>query len=198
MLKKVVILALVLALVLASAQLAVAQQDTQPSQMQATHEQRSGADNTSGTQTTSGEQTAPPPDLTQQSGENQTSPAGGPPADPLPAENNQNDLMHLNKKNKLVVDCAAVDDALAQPQGAASSTPSDLQAQVAQAELKELSRLCKDSRFVPDNSSGGTPGVSSSQDTTIPPQSHLNGSTPSPTGTSYTPPQQTGGTSSGG
>ena len=192
LLKKMVVLALALAaLLLVTAQLALAQQYAQPDQIEATHQDI----NNTGTQTTGGEQTAPPPDPAQQSG-GSTTPSLGGSADQPSTGNNPNALMHLDENNELVVDCAAVDAALAQPQGQSTSTPSDLQSQAALTGLKELSQLCVDSGYTPANS-GSTPssstnpsGAGSTPSTSQTQQNGSGGGAPSlsnPSGASFTP-----------
>ncbi len=178
MLKKVIILASVLALLLASAQLALAQQDAQPTQAQASHQDIRGMQGTGGPQTAS--DTQAPPAGASQAAALDPSPQNMIPDTP-PAGPDHGALMHLNKDNELMVDCAAVDEALSQrPQGAPS--PTDLRSQAELMGLEELSQLCAESGFVPVSSGSTAPST-----------------TTNPTGSSSTQPyRNAGGTTSGG
>ena len=121
MLKKAIILASALALLLASTQLALAQQDAQPTQVQATHQDISGMQQGTGGPQTAGDTQAPPAGASQAAALD-PSPQNMIPDTP-PAGPDHSALMHLNKDNELVVDCAAVDEALSQrPQGAPPPT----------------------------------------------------------------------------
>jgi hypothetical protein len=202
MLKKVLILASVLALVLASAQLALAQQDAQPAQVQATHQDMSGTQGTGGPQTTGDTQTTPPTGASQAAALDPSPRSMIPDAPPAGASQaagtNHDGLMHLNNNNELVVDCAAVDEALsqlaaindnlAQPQG--TPPPTDLRSQAALTGLKELSQLCADSGFVPASSGRAAPSTPSPTDASPTTQPQDSGSTSGPTGTSSAQPQQ--------
>ena len=111
MLKKVMALVAIVVLVLATAQLALAQQyPAQPVQqpVQETPQQR----DTSGTQPTGGAgQTTPADTPAGQSPAVQDRPATGPQSSPSPAAG----LMFLNQNGQLLIDCPAVSNALAQP-----------------------------------------------------------------------------------
>lgn len=195
MLKKVLILASVVALVLASAQLALAQRDSQPGQMQATHQDTSGMQGTGGPQT--GGDTQAPPAEPSQAAALDPSPQNMIPGT-APTGPDHGPLMHLNNNNELVVDCAAVDDALSQRQQSAPQS-TDLQSQAELTGLQELSQLCADSGFVPVSGGSAAPSTTSPTSTSPSTQPQQSGSTTSPTGTSSTQPQQnTGGTPSGG
>ena len=171
MLKKATILATAIALLLATAQLALAQQDTV------------------GTPTAGEGQTTP----ADTSGQNpsQTQPAVGSQDSPSSVAG----LMHLNKSNELVVDCTAVSNELAQLQ-AAPANDSQSQAELVGAE--NLSQLCAESGFTPSSGGGGT-GSGLDGTGSTPPQQSQSGSTPSnsegnngsnPSVTDSTQPQQ--------
>src|SRR5918998_1565669 len=139
MLKKVMALVAIVVLVLATAQLALAQEyyPTQP--VQETPQQR----DTSRTQPTGVGQTTPADTAAGQSPrQDQPATPAGWQSSPSPAAG----LMSLNNQNgQLVIDCPAVSYALAQPG----------LTQTEQVELQELSQLCADGGFVPVNSGGG-------------------------------------------
>jgi hypothetical protein len=176
MLKKVLILASVVALVLASAQLALAQQDSQPGQVQATHNDVSGMQGTGGSQTAG--DTQAPPEGASQAAALDPSPQNMIPGT-APAGPDHGALMHLNNNNELVVDCTAVDGALSRRQQSAP-TSTDSQSQAELTGLQELSQLCAESGF----STSTSPTAQPQQ------QPQQSGSTTSPTGTSSTQPQQ--------
>jgi hypothetical protein len=122
---------------------------------------------------------SPPPDPTQQNANQPPLPdpaqqSANQSPSPDPTQHNLNGLMHLNAKNELVVDCAALANKLTQLQGAPVGSPQD-QAMLTRAE--DLSHLCADSGFTPATStpasSRGAPNV------------------PNPISTNSTQPQQT-------
>jgi hypothetical protein len=179
MLKKVMALVAILVLVLATAQLALAQQYPTPP-VQETPQQR----DTSGTQPTGAGQTTPADTAAGQS-PGQDQPATGSQSSPSPAAG----LMSLNQNGQLVIDCPAVSNALAQPG----------LTQTEQVELQELSLLCADGGFVPANSGGGNQPSPNGTDATQQPQQSQDTSTPSdgggnnglgPNDTSSNPPQR--------
>jgi len=132
MVKKVVILATALALVLAVAQVALAQQN--PDQIQTTDDlQTTGGGEPSASRPS-------PPDQAQQDA-SQSPPSG---AEPEAATANLDSLMRLNKQNNLVIDCPAVADELTQLQGTSVGSPQD---DKMLRQLKELSLLCTASGF---------------------------------------------------
>jgi hypothetical protein len=137
MLKKVVILAAALTLLLAIAQIALAQQD--PDQVQPTDD----------TQTTGGEEpSASQPSSSDQGQQNASQPPSSEEA-PQAAQANLNGLMHLNKKNELIVDCAAVTGQLTQLQGTPVESKNDKAMLV---QVADLSLLCNASGFTPASS----------------------------------------------
>ncbi|MDQ3835104.1 MAG: hypothetical protein M3315_16090 [Actinomycetota bacterium] len=169
MLKKVIVLTSILALVLASAQLALAQQDTQPATPPGGASQAALLD--------------PSP----QSMIPDTSPTSASQA----AGNNHNGLMHLNADNELVVNCQALSDRLATLQQAGDTQTADPQLQSEVALAEGLLQLCQDKGFTPvDSGSTATPSTSSPSDagSTQPQQG---GSTPSPANVSSAEPHQT-------
>jgi len=128
----------VLMLLLATAQLALAQQDTTtPSQTSDTPQPQYTSDTP-----TTGDDQSPADDSGGQS-DGQTQPAAGSQSSP----SDTGRLMHLNQNNGLVIDCPTVSNDLAQ----SGSTQTDQEAQ-----LKNLSQLCADSGYKPANSSGGS------------------------------------------
>src|SRR5215213_10947847 len=169
MLKKSMLFAAVLTLVLllAIAQLALAQQDMAPAQSLNTPRQ-----DTSGTQTPGGrgggegQSTAPDP-----SGQNDASrsqPAAG--AKGTPPDTSSALLMRLNRNNELVIDCPAVSAELAQ----LKATPANAaQSQAALVGTEELSRLCADGGFPAATGGGGStqPSSNGTTGTTQPQQS---------------------------
>jgi hypothetical protein len=185
MLKKVMALVAILVLVLATAQLALAQQyPAQPVQqpVQETPQQR----DTSGTQPIGAGQTTPADTPAGQSpGQDQPATPGSQ-SSPSPAAG----LMFLNQNGQLLIDCPAVSNALAQP---------GLLTQTEQVELQELSQLCADGGFVPANSGGGNQPSPNGTDATQQPQQSQGTLTPSdgggnnglgPNDTSSNPPPQ--------
>jgi hypothetical protein len=135
MLKKVTILAATLMLLLATAQLAVAQQD-QPVQ---------------------DEQAAAP--ATEQQDASQTQPAGEAQA----ASPSLEGVAHLNENNNLVVNCAGVSEGLAQLQQLGDAQASDPQFQSTLAQAEMLAQLCASNGYTP--SSAGEPSGSNSTGT---------------------------------
>jgi hypothetical protein len=180
MLKKVMALVAILVLVLATAQLALAQQYPTPP-VQETPQQR----DTSGTQPTGAGQTTPADTAAGQSpGQDQPATPGSQ-SSPSPAAG----LMFLNQNGQLLIDCPAVSNALAQPG----------LTQTEQVELQELSQLCADGGFVPANSGGGNQPSPNGTDATQQPQQSQDTSTPpdgggnnglGPNDTSSNPPQR--------
>jgi len=182
MLKKVMALVTILVLVLATAQLALAQQYPTQTPVQQTPQQQ---DTASGAQPTGAGQTTPvDPAAGQNPGQNQ--PATGSQTPPSPAAG----LMLLDQNNQLVIDCPAVSNALAQPR----------LTQTEQVELQELSQLCADGGFVAANRGGGNQPSPNRTDATQPqPQQSQGASMPlgggenngaSPTDTAFNPPPQ--------
>jgi hypothetical protein len=152
MLKKVTILAATLMLLLAAAQLALAQQDT-------------------GTGQPPQDGQAPAPDPAQQetgqqaASQPQTQPAGEGQA-PAP---DLDGLMHLNQNSNLVVDCQAVSERLAQLNQLAQTQANDPQFQPVLARAQDLAQLCADSGFTPSGAGGSaTPTVPSDGGTAAP------------------------------
>jgi len=161
MLKKVMALVAILVLVLATAQLALAQQYPTQTPVQQTPQQQ---DTASGAQPTGAGQTTPvDPAAGQNPGQNQ--PATGSQSPPSPAAG----LMLLDQNNQLVIDCPAVSSALAQPR----------LTQTEQVELQELSQLCADGGFVPANSGGGNQPSPNRTDATQQPRQSQGASMPS-------------------
>ena len=180
MLKKVLTVVATLGLLLATAQLALAQQDpTQP--VQEAPQQNAG-----GTQPSGAVQQPAPADT---AGQNQ--PPTGSQSPPSSATNTPR-FMSLDKNNQLVIDCPAVSNALANPG----------LTQPEQVGLQEMSQLCANGGFAPTtNTSGGGSNQPSSNGTgtTQQPQPSQSTSTPannggtngaSPSGTPSNPPQQ--------
>ena len=161
MLKKVMALVAILVLVLATAQLALAQQYPTQTPVQQTPQQQ---DTASGAQPTGAGQTTPvDPAAGQNPGQNQ--PATGSQTPPSPAAG----LMLLDQNNQLVIDCPAVSNAFAQPR----------LTQTEQVELQELSQLCADGGFVPANSGGGNQPSPNRTDATQQPRQSQGASMPS-------------------
>ena len=142
--KKVMALAATLVLLLASAQLALAQQYPTQS-MQAPQQQDTG-----GTQPTGAGQPTQAAPAGQPAGQNaaQNQPATG----PQNSTPSSNDLTHLDPNNNLVIDCPAVSNRLAQLEAASPGT--DPQTLSALTQVEELSRLCGDGGFNPSNGGG--------------------------------------------
>jgi hypothetical protein len=136
MLKKVTILAATLMLLLATAQLAVAQQDIGTSQP------------------VQDEQAAAPD--TEQQDASQTQPAGEAQA----ASPSLEGVAHLNENNNLIVNCAGVSEGLAQLQQLGEAQASDPQFQSTLAQAEMLAQLCASSGYTP--SSAGEPSGSNS------------------------------------
>ncbi len=140
MLRKMTILAATLMLLLAAAQLALAQQDTGTSQP------------------VQDEQATAPA----QQDASQTQPAGEAQAAPP----NLDGLMRLNENNNLVVNCAAVSERLGQLQQLRDAQANDPQFQSVLAQAETLAQLCASNGFVPpsageptgSNSTGASPG----------------------------------------
>jgi hypothetical protein len=154
MVKKVVILATVLALVLAFAQLATAQQtpdQTQPVNSTFNATFNSSFQSPDESQTPGGGQSSesqsPSPDQAQQNA-SQPPPSG---AVPQAIKVNLDGLRHLNKKNNLVVDCAAVADKLTQLKGTPVSSPTD---EKMLKQVEDLLHLCTTSGYTPASISG--------------------------------------------
>ncbi len=143
MLRKMTILAATLMLLLAAAQLALAQQDTGTSQP------------------VQDEQATAAPDPAQQDA-SQTQPAGEAQAAPP----NLDGLMRLNENNNLVVNCGAVSERLGQLQQLRDAQANDPQFQSVLAQAETLAQLCASNGFVPpsagepngSNSTGASPG----------------------------------------
>jgi hypothetical protein len=182
MLKKAIILASALALLLASTQLALAQQDAQPTQVQATHQDISGMQQGTGGSSTAGDTQAPPAGASQAAALD-PSPQNMIPDAPPVGPDRRGALMHLNKDNELVVDCQALSDRLASLQQAGETADPQAQSQLALAE--SLLQLCEANGFTPSGSGGTAPvGQDDTAGSTQPQQG--GGTPPSPTDTSST------------
>ena len=143
--KKVISLVAVLVLVLATAPLALAQQQGTGINQSVRDAQVAGPNN-SAPQYTDPQYTDP-----------QTQPTGGgSQSSPSPTAG----LMSLDQNNQLVIDCPAVSNTLAQ---------SGL-TQAEQTQLQDLARLCADSGFVPASSGEGNQPSSSDTGSTQPSQ----------------------------
>jgi hypothetical protein len=142
-----------LVLLLAIAQLAMAQQDMAPAQSLNTPQLDTDETQTAGGGEGEGQSTAPDP-----SGQNeasQTQPAAG--AKGNPSDTSSDLLMQLNQNNKLVIDCPAVSDKLSQLKATPANDP---QTQAALIGAEVLSQLCADGGFKPSNNAGETNGSS--------------------------------------
>lgn len=143
MLKKVTILAATLMLLLAAAQLAVAQQD--PGTSQPVQDEQAPAPSTA--QQNTGQQDA-----------SQTQPAGEAQAAPP----NLDGIMRLNENSNLVVNCGAVSERLAQLEQLRDAQANDPQFQSVLAQAETLAQLCASNGFTPP--SAGEPSSSNSTD----------------------------------
>ncbi len=137
MLRKMMILAATLMLLLAAAQLALAQQEDTGTSQPVQDEQA----------------TAPAP---AQQDASQTQPAGEAQA----ATPNLDGLMRLNENSNLVVDCAGVSERLAQLQQLGDAQANDPQFLSVLAQVETLAQLCASNGFV--SPSAGEPNGSNS------------------------------------
>ena len=119
-------LAAALVLLLAIAQLALAQEDA-------------------GTSQPAGEAQSAAPDTTQ--GASQTQPAG----EAQYASSALDDLTHLNENNNVVVNCEAAFRRLAQLEQLQDTQASDPQFQATLFEARNLAQLCTDNGFTPSS-----------------------------------------------
>jgi hypothetical protein len=154
MLRKVTILAVTLMLLLAAAQVALAQQDTGT------------------TQPAQDTQSSTAPDPAQQEDASQTQPTGEVQASPL----NLDGLIHLNENNNLLVRCEAVPERLSQLNQLGEMQANDPQFQAALARVNDLAQLCADSGFTPSSA-----GESSTPTTTPPTNEASDASNPGST-----------------
>lgn len=186
MLKKVLTVIATLGLLLATAQLALAQQDTTQPVQEGPQQQNAGGTQPSGVVQ---QPTTPADTAGQNPGQNQ--PSLGPQSPPSSTTTTPK-FMSLDKNNQLVIDCPAVSNALANP---GLTQPEHLG-------LQELWQLCANGGFAPTtNTNGGgsnQPGSNGPAPTPQPQQSQ-SASTPagdggtngaSPNGAPSNPPQQ--------
>src|SRR5215213_8429825 len=143
-----------LVLLLAIAQLAIAQQDMAPAQSLNAPQQGTGGTQTAGGGGGEGQSTAAP-DPSGHDDAGQTQPAAG--AKGTTPSTSSDLLMQLNQDDELVIDCPAVADKLAQLEATPANDP---QTQAALVGAEELARLCADGGFKPSDNAGEANGSS--------------------------------------